>query len=109
TCALPIYAGAPEAIAADVPVVGVAQPVAEAILHSGTRYRIYRVVLGDQSLAHVGDAHVPGLDGPVDEGGVGALVVGVAVLDGAVLHEQLVSAQRGDDVFVSILAEAAGE
>ena len=100
-------AGAPEAVAGDVPVLGVAEPVAEAVGADGLGRPVDGGVVGDEAVVEVLDADVPGVDGAVDEGRVGAVAEGVGVDDGALVDELAVFLEGPDDVLVAVLAEAA--
>ena len=80
-------AGAPEAVAGDVPVLGFLEPVAEALLADGLRHPMDGVVVGGQLVVQVLHAHVPGLDGAVDERRVGARAEGVRVHERGLVHE----------------------
>ena len=100
-------AGAPEAVAGDVPVLGVGQPVAEALVADVLGHPADDGVVGGQALVEVLDADVPGLDGAVDEGCVGAVAEGVGVDDGALGDELATVLEAPDDGLVGLLAVEA--
>ena len=99
-------ATAPEAVARNVPVARLLQPVAEALLADvGGRPVDGRVVLRE-TFVQVFDAHVPGVDRAVDERRVGAVAEGVRVGDCRLVDELALGLEPLDDVLVAVLAEA---
>ena len=101
-------AGAPEAVARDVPVARLAEPVAEALLADVLGHPVDGVVVGGEAVVEVFDADVPGVDGAVDERRVGAVAEGVGVDDRRLVDELALGLEALDDVLVAVLAEAAG-
>jgi hypothetical protein len=100
-------AGAPEAVAGNVPVLGFLEPVAEALFADGLGHPMDGGVVGGEAVVEVFDAHVPGLDGAVDEGGVGARAEGIGVDERGLVDELAGVLERTDDGLVGVLAEDA--
>ncbi len=102
-------AGAPEAVAGDVPVLGFLEPVAEALFADGLGDPMDGGVAFGEAVAEIFDADIPGLDGAVDQRGVGARAEGIGVDQGGLVHQLAGVFQRTDDGFVGVLAEDAVE
>ncbi len=100
-------AAAPEAVARDVPVARILQPVAEALFAHVRGRPVHRFVVGDELVVQVLDLHVPGVDGAVDERRIRAVAVGIGVHDRGLVDELAFRLEALDDVLVAILAEAS--
>ena len=100
-------AASPEAVAGNVPVARVLEPVAEALVaHVGGR-PVDAVVVRDELVVQVLHLHVPGVDRAVDERCVGTVAERVGVGDRRLVDEPALGLQALDDVLVAVLAEAA--
>ncbi len=100
--------GGPVAVPAQGPVHVVLQPLAEAPISDVLRHPVDLLVQGHQPVLVLAGADVPGLLGPVDQGGVTAPAEGVGVLVGPGLVEQPPGLEILDDLRVRVLDELAG-
>ena len=90
------------------PVVGVREPVVEAVGAHGLRHPVGLVVVLHQLLAERLHLHEPGGDRAVDERRVGAPAEGVGVMVDALAREPTRRAQLLDDLLVGRLDVEAG-
>ena len=100
-------ARAPEAVAADVPVARLVQPVAEPLVADIIRHPMHGVVVAREPLVQILDADVPRLDGAVDQRRIGAVAERVAVHDRGLMNQLALLLEALDQILVAILAEAA--
>ena len=99
-------AAAPEAVAGDVPVARLLEPVAEALLADVFGRPVHLRVVLRETLVEILDADVPGVDRAVDEGRVGAVAERIRVGDRRLVDELALGLEALDDVLVAVLAEA---
>ena len=97
--------GAPVAAARERPVDVVGQPVAVAAVLDGLGEPVGLLVLGEQRVLDLGGPDVPRRLGVVDQRGVAAPAVRVAVLVGQVPEQQPARVEVGDQVGVGVLEE----
>ena len=98
----------PEAVAADVPVAGVGEPVAEDAVLDVLRHPGDALVELDHALAEGGDLDVPGRDRLVDQRLVGPPAVRIIVVVGLVADDDAVRLEVADDVLVRLEDVLAG-
>ncbi len=101
--------GAPVAVAGEGPVDVVVEPVAEPAVLDGVRVPVGVLVLPQEGVLDRGGADVPGRLGVVEQRGVAAPAVRVAVLVGQVPEEQAAGLQVGDQGLVGLLEELAAD
>ena len=107
--ALPdVQRGAPVTVTADAPVLDIFQPVAETALADGLGNPVDGVVIADQVLFYVGHADEPAVAGVIDEGGIAAPAVGIAVGELGRREQQAAAFQILQHFLVGVLAEHAG-
>ena len=100
-------AAAPEAVARNVPITRLAEPVAKALFANVVRRPVDGGVVPFEPLVEILDADIPRIDGAVDERRVGAVAIGVGVRDRRLVDELATPLQILDDVLVAVLAEAS--
>ena len=99
--------GAPEAVAADIPVTGILDPVPESFVADIPRHPVHRVVVGGQTVVEILDLDVPGIDRTVDQRGIGPVAEGVGVDDGRLVDQLALGLQTLDNILIAGFAEAA--
>ena len=62
-------------------------------------------IIGEHLFAQIFHANIPGIDGSVDQRGVGALAEGIAVLDGGLMDQFAFVLKALNDRFVGVFAE----
>ena len=101
-------AGTPEAVAADIPVTGIEQPVAEAFATDVIGLPADRFVGREKFFVEILYFDVPCFDGPVDERGIGTVAERIAVGDGRLMDEFALIFEAADDILVAIFTESSG-
>ncbi len=101
--------GAPEAVAGDTPVNGIVQPVAHTAITNMIRYPVDLLVACSNTLLDLLHLDVPGWNGTVNYGGVGARTEWVAVLVYLLYVEFAFVLELANDVLVSFLDITAGK
>ncbi len=74
-------AGTPEPVAADVPILGLGQPIGKAFLTDVPRHPMHGGVVGEHLVPQILNPYIPGIDGPVDQGRVCPLAERITMLD----------------------------
>lgn len=97
----------PKAVAADVPILGVGQPVGKALFAHIIRRPVHTCIVFEHALAQILHPHIPRVDGAVDQRRVGAFAEGIAMLDGRLVDQLAAMLERLDDRLVGIFAELA--
>ncbi|EPY28156.1 hypothetical protein STCU_05273 [Strigomonas culicis] len=100
---------APVAVARHVPVAGVGEPVGEAARLHELGHPVRLVVRGEETVVDGLHIDEPRVDGLVQQGRLTAPAEGVAVDNGALVHEVAVRLQHLDDVRVGVLHVAPSE
>jgi len=100
-------AGPPEPVARDVPVLGVLEPVAEALLADGGGHPMHISVVGGQLVAQIFHTDIPRIDGAIDQRGVGARAEGIGMEQRRLVYELAAVLEGADDFLVGVLAEDA--
>ena len=97
----------PEAVAADIPVLRILQPVTKAIRADRLRYPRDLVVIRDQIVTYIFDLHVPGFDRAINERRIRSFAERITMLDRALVNELPLILQALDDRLVRILTKQA--
>ena len=100
-------AASPEAVAGNVPVARLLEPVAETLLADVVGRPVNACVVLREALVKVLDANVPRVDRAVDERRIGAVAERIGVDDRRLVYELALGLEALDDVLVAVLAEAA--
>ena len=100
-------AAAPEAVARNVPVAGILQPVAETLFAHVFRRPVDGGVISAKTLVKILDLDIPGINSAIDKRRVGTVAERIRVDDGRLMYELALGLETLDDVLVAILAEAA--
>ena len=98
-------AGTPEAIATDVPIASVADPIAEAVLADGFGNPANWLVILDDAVAELFDFNVPGVDRAIDERCVRSFAERVTMNDGRLVNELSFVLEASNDRLVGVLTE----
>ena len=94
--------GTPEAVATDRPIPGPLEPLAELSVADVLGDPVDLSVRLEQAVGQIGDAHVPGVDGAVDDRGVGPPAVRVVVVVGLVAEHRALRLEVADDLGVGV-------
>ena len=98
---------APVAVSADGPILQIFQPVPKPALTDAFGQPVYRVVIPDEFLAHIGHFNIPGFSGIVDQRRIAPPAEGIAVLEFGRGEQQAPLLQILQNGGVRVLAEGA--